>query len=509
MLLEDIKTVEELFSQKYPEVFNTISLSDLEAISERVLVIVDGLDELQDIYDINAINKKAFHLKILSSIIDTKNRILKNHKVVACGRPKACEFVKQHFVQMSKTIEVVGFSQDNILKYIDKFFIDEKQKAMKVKNALNISNNLKVMSTVPVFLWVICCVYGEELITKPLNTFTELYTYATLIFLRDHFRGNSPQSKLSLYEILENDEIMKSVYALMSLSVKTYMKNEVLFREEDIKQLISPTQLERTGFIVRYKRGNLQKPVYQFRHLVLQEYLCSLNLCVTKWVSPHISNSELSSCSPVIFGIQRLLKENDNELFISFFRKLSSINRLEMGFLASDIQERERFFKTFLTQNCIEIPDCMVIGDELVINTSIPECQHFLILLFESKAKIECPFASCIVVKVTSKLNYRNIVFFLRHLSLKIVIKGDTLLIDDRSSTLGRFISDGIEIEQSSSITSAEIKNSLPGHSYNDALVLLKHLKLKIKIPALHSRHRERLLSISDKFISDGIEMVI
>ena len=89
------------------------------------------------------------------------------------------------------------------------------------------------------------------------------------------------------------------------------------------------------------------------------------------------------------------------------------------------------------------------------------------------------------------------------------MIKGDTLLIDNWSSSLGRFISDGTEIEQSSSITSAEIEESLSGHSYNDALVLLKHLKLKIKIPALHSRHRERLLSISDKFISDGIEMVI
>ena len=231
MLLEDIKTVEELFSQKYPEVFRIISLSDLQSISERVLVIIDGLDELQDIYNINAVKKKEFHLKVLSSIMDTKNGILKRHKVIACGRPKACEFVKHvanvvqmnvQMLPMTKTIEVVGFSQANILKYIDKFFIDEEEKAIKVKDTLDVSNNLKVMSTVPVFLWVICCVYGEDLITKPLNTFTELYTYATLIFLRNHFRGNSPKKNISsLYKILENDEIMNSVYALMSLSVKT------------------------------------------------------------------------------------------------------------------------------------------------------------------------------------------------------------------------------------------------------------------------------------------------
>ena len=171
------------------------------------------------------------------------------------------------------------------------------------------------------------------------------------------------------------------------------MENKLLFREEDIRVINSTTLLDRTGFIVRYKKNNLQKPIFQFKHLILQEYLCSLSLCVTKWVSPHLSNRELSSCSPVIFGIQRLLKENENELFISFFNKLSAINRLEMRFFTRlQTPYRELIFEKFIAQNCIEIPDCMVIGNELVINMSIPECQEFLTLLFESKGKLECPF---------------------------------------------------------------------------------------------------------------------
>ena len=157
LLLENIKTVEELFQHKYPEVFKIINPSDLESISERVLIIVDGLDEFQNIYNIRNTKNRDLNLDLLSSLIDTKNRFLKNHKVIACGRPKACEFVKQHFAQMSKTIEVVGFNKENIVKYIDNFFINKEQKAKKVKEAIEISNNLKVMATVPVFLWVICC----------------------------------------------------------------------------------------------------------------------------------------------------------------------------------------------------------------------------------------------------------------------------------------------------------------------------------------------------------------
>ena len=348
LLLENIKTVEELFQHKYPEIFKIINPSDLESISERVLIIVDGLDEFQNIYNIRNTKNRDLNLDLLSSLIDTKNRFLKNHKVIACGRPKACEFVKQHFAQMSKTIEVVGFNKENIVKYIDNFFINEEQKAKKVKEAIEISNNLKVMATVPVFLWVICCVYGENLITKTLNTYTELYTYTTLIFLRNHFRENSQQKDLSLVEILENDEIMNSVFALMSLSVQTYMENKVLFEEDDIKSFICPTQVERTGMIVRYKRDNLNKPVYQFKHLVLQEFFCSLSLSVTECVSPNPSNRELSSCTPVIYGIKRLLKEGENKIFISFFNKLLAINHIKNETEYVEISYDNPIFNKFL-----------------------------------------------------------------------------------------------------------------------------------------------------------------
>ena len=581
VLLKNIKTVEDLLRHKYPEVFDTINISDLESISDRVLIIVDGLDELQDIYELN--KEKSFNL--ISSLIDTRKGILKNHKVIACGRPKACEFVKQKFVQFSKTIEVVGFNQDNILKYVDKFFVGEEEKAKKVKEALEISNNLELMSAVPVFLWVICCVYGEELITKPLNTYTELYTYTTLIFLRNHFRGKLSQRNISLFEILEDDEIMNSVYALMSLSVQTYMENKVLFKEKDIKHFISPTELEKTGFIVRYKIDNLHKPVFQFNHLVLHEFFCSLSLCVTKWVSPHINNKELSSCTPVIFGIQRLLKEGDNELFVSFFNKLSSLYQSKMGYFGKFVLTpyRYRAFKRFLKKNHIEIPECMVKDDKLVIDTSLPMCQEFMTLLYESKIKLECPLTSCVIERVGNEIDYRNTLFLLKTLKLKAefpnevikenngyynihispemvgrlindgitffncsivssivthlllgsdyertlillqslklkisisseMINGDTIIIDEKSTILGRFFTDGIEIENCPPVTSAVVTKYLTGENYKYTLQLLRYLKLK-KIKISESMIDGDTIVIDEiscnlgRFLNDDIEI--
>ena len=517
ILLDNIKNAKELLRHKYPEVFDIISLSDLEPISDRVLIVVDGLDELQKIYDINEMNKRPLNFELVSSLIDTKKGIFKNHKVIVCGRPKACELVKQQFKHKSKTIEVCGFNEDNIVKYIHQFFNQREVKTVKVKEALRISSNLKVMATVPVFLWVICSVYDQELITKPLNTYTELYTYASLIFLRNHFRGKSKQnSSMSLFDVLENDEIMNSVYALMGLSVQTYMQNKVLFKEDDIKIFICPTQLEKTGFILRYNRGNLRKPVYQFKHLVLQEYFCGLSLCVTKWVSPYISNRELSSCAPVIFGINRLLKEGQNELFISFFNKLSKINSLKMRFVTKYIlmPYRHRIFRKYLSRNSLEIPDCMIRDDVLSINASVSECQEFMILLFESRFKLECPFTSSKIVGDFSETDYRNALFLMKTLKLKLqipdsMIDGDTLFINRTSYTFIRFVKDGIEIDKH--ITRCEIVGKLSETNYKNAFFLLKTLKLKLQIPDSMIDGDTLFINRTSytfiRFVKDGIEI--
>ena len=517
ILLDNIKTAEELLRHKYPEVFDIISLSDLESISDRVLIVVDGLDELQNIYDIHDMNKRSLNFELVSSLIDTKKGIFKNNKVIVCGRPRACELVKQQFKHKSKTIEVCGFNEDNIMKYIDQFFNQREVNARKVKEALRISSNLKVMATVPVFLWVICSVYGQELVTKPLNTYTELYTYASLIFLRNHFRGKAQQNSMSLFDVLENDEIMNSVFALMALSVQTYMQNKVLFTEDDIKLLICPTQLEKTGFILRYNRGNLRKPVYQFKHLVLQEYFCGLSLCVTKWVSPYLSNRELSSCAPVIFGINRLLKEGQNELFISFFKKLSEINILKMRFLTKYIlmPYRHLIFRKYLSRNSLEIPDWMIRDDVLMINASVPECQEFMILLFESRFKLECPFTSSKIVGDFSETDYRNALYLLKTLKLKLklpdsMIDGDTMVIEGNIHTFTRFVRDGVEIDKYP-FTSSIIVGDFSEIDYRNALFLLKTLKLKLKIPDGMIDGNTMVIgnnsSTFTRFVIDGIEI--
>ena len=43
-------SLEELFKLKFPKTMARISFDDLKEISDRVLIVVDGLDELKDLY---------------------------------------------------------------------------------------------------------------------------------------------------------------------------------------------------------------------------------------------------------------------------------------------------------------------------------------------------------------------------------------------------------------------------------------------------------------------------
>eukprot|EP00111_Clytia_hemisphaerica_P007881 TCONS_00022888-protein len=269
-----------------------MALKDLEPVADKVLLVVDGLDELQDVYECSEKkpnnNGSLTPFQIVFDLINTQGHILKGHKSIACGRPKACDFLKKKILDLKasnrkvikiKTVEVCGFKEEDVEKYIHKFFNGNIEKISRVQEIIRSSHNLKVMSTVPVFAWVICNVYSEDLITKPLNTCTELYMYACLVFLRKHLQGVCEKGCDNLLEMLNDENVIECIYSLMTLSVKTYMQNQVLFSEDEVRQLKCPVHLEQTGLIVKYNRGEMREPIYQYKHLVLQEFLTGLYLC--------------------------------------------------------------------------------------------------------------------------------------------------------------------------------------------------------------------------------------
>ena len=48
--MTDLKSFQELLEMKYPEIFKLTTMEDLKNIASQIMIIIDGLDELEGIY---------------------------------------------------------------------------------------------------------------------------------------------------------------------------------------------------------------------------------------------------------------------------------------------------------------------------------------------------------------------------------------------------------------------------------------------------------------------------
>ena len=319
--MPNLNKMEDLLMERYPNIFQYLDIQDLRKIAERVMIIVDGLDELQGVYDENP-NESNQTTELVKTMMDAKSlKFIKGHKTIACGRPNACEFVKSNILQSQKikTVEVSGFNTANTMKYIERFFQNDSEKADEVKKVIQ-RPNIQMMSSVPVFLWIICLLYSEEF-DGEINSSTELYTYGLFIFLKKHLRSSNHLG--SLNQLVTTREFAGIVHSLAKLSVQTYMNHQVVFTGEDIKSIQCPIHLEETGFFVKHSQGKFgRRDAYQFKHLAFQEYLCALYLYLAKGVSIFNTSRELTSCTPTILGIHHLAKEQNNDILVAFYKNL-------------------------------------------------------------------------------------------------------------------------------------------------------------------------------------------
>ena len=165
----------------------------------------------------------------------------------------------------------------------------------------------------------------------------------------------------------------------MKLSTKLYMDNKVLFSAKEVEGIQSDFDLEKTGFITKFEGGALKEPTYQFAHLVFQEFFTGVYLWITKSSSEYSSNRELTSCLPTILGIQRMLNNKENELFIGFINNLEQIYRETPKTTrdkAKDAYNRIRL-KGYLAKN-MELPKCMIRKQTVIIDLMNIKCIEFL-----------------------------------------------------------------------------------------------------------------------------------
>ena len=174
------------------------------------------------------------------------------------------------------------------------------------------------MSHIPVYLWIICSIFEEDMTLPAPKTMTELNIWAFAVFIREHcskqqFSGKS----MSLVKLLQEDKTKEILSVASHLSYKMIIDRIVIFIQPDIEQLGycgSVFLQECTGFVVEAMRNAVEEPIYQFRHLILQEFLCAV-YCFTTDILLSEELLQIGSfhiVAPMISGLQGAIVKNSH-----------------------------------------------------------------------------------------------------------------------------------------------------------------------------------------------------
>ncbi|XP_057309574.1 uncharacterized protein LOC130647649 [Hydractinia symbiolongicarpus] len=308
-------TWEELVKRFFPNVYQDF-FNELLENSRRVLIIVDGIDEfryLDDIKEIAAGNPMHELGSIMHDIILKSSSLLPNSKVLVCGRPQACDIIKNLFLtsQQPKLIEVSGFDENSIGIYVKKFFENNTEKIKSLHVSLNEISNLKAMAHIPVYLRTICNVYASEKKLKDLNTTTKLNIAACLVFLPDHMREFKGKN-YSLAKLSQDQNIQQMVRKASHFAYKSLQEKRIFFTQDEFEDDCSDclTAIEQSG-IIEKAEGNDDGDFFQFKHLILQEFLSSVHIfhaaidikvCISEF-------KNMRNCLPLVAGLRGILED--------------------------------------------------------------------------------------------------------------------------------------------------------------------------------------------------------
>ena len=277
--------------------------------SENVLIILDGFDEYSkqnfivsdsdDRYP-NSAKEKMPVAALCAKLI--KGKILKDSVVMMTSRPD------------DRYVEITGFSEEQVKKYIEKYFKENEVMKNAVMDHITKNDNLVSFAHIPVLCFLMCS-YFEYILNESMNTdalpvsMGDIYSEVINMFLRKHSRTKGALSEKTL------DKLSK--FAAHLLRKEKYLFSVV----DDMKRFSSEEveSLKASGLLhcsPPFRKSFSETTKYFcFTHLTLQEYLAALWFVKQREIP---SYSENASGMVLQFMSGILSKQNDH----AFMRKL-------------------------------------------------------------------------------------------------------------------------------------------------------------------------------------------
>ena len=254
--------------EDYPEFCSIVK----QTHGEQLLLIFDGFDELSE----KQREKSSVFMRLL------KGSKLNRASVFVTSRPSATSLLpKQFYDNLHQHIEIVGFEEKDIKRYIDCKFKDSKEPCILDDFNEYISSHdfIFTLMYVPLHCVLITDLYeqywrkGEKQFAP--KTLTQLYTCFICSLLERHLE-DVPQYSGEKYKIHEINDLPLDIYEqllnLSALAARGIENKEFVFENVNCETL---GLLQKVSEDNHFSRNTVTS--YSFLHLTLQEYLAALH----------------------------------------------------------------------------------------------------------------------------------------------------------------------------------------------------------------------------------------
>ncbi len=268
---------------------------------ENACFVLDGLDEYKP-HD----KKKSVIYQLI------EKRILPFAMVIVASRPVATNDLKG---LNSRRIEVIGFSKEQIYKYVEAYPFEKENNEMlaqKLKEYLSLHPNVVHMCYLPVHAAMICFLFGD-LKEKMPSTEAKIYEKFTISsILRQRRRETENVQLIDLKSLSPDykayvDNICKLAYDM------TFNSQQVVSKTKAHVSLSHDDQLDWAAFglltVERTSKSYGIEDVYSFLHLTLQEFLAAFHLAQQDEAEQctifedHINSTRMKKVWKFFFGL--------------------------------------------------------------------------------------------------------------------------------------------------------------------------------------------------------------
>ena len=267
--VQQIESIVDFFPHINQELQQYVSKEVVDREGKRVLIVLDGYDELP-------INLR--HQELLTKLL--KKEVLPECSVLVTSRPSATrDLFRACRPQIQRHVEILGFNQKSVEDYASSVFFSQPEALKDFLVYISASNNPAINSLmyIPLNAAIIVEIYkNSRRKGSPIpKTMTQLYTQLCLTLLQRYLDNVNPQNTIVLDDFKDlPDTYYVHFKKLSRLAFEQLEQHRIVFYSDSVsKELIHFGFLDSVAAL--YGGGGVS---YNFLHLTLQEFLAAYHI---------------------------------------------------------------------------------------------------------------------------------------------------------------------------------------------------------------------------------------